>query len=171
MSNKLKRTLVIGSLVALTLPSIASAEAVVTNASLTVREAVALTNVASLNFGVLDAPTDLTTTYTLTSAGVPTATGGNGTFISGSAAGNITVAGENGQTVDLSIATGACTVVGITLASMEATYEGSAFNNTTANTAVVNSGAAMGVGGAVSIDVGTATGAATCAYTVTVAYQ
>ncbi len=93
MSNILKRTLVIGSLIALTSPTISSADVVNANASLTVREAVALTNNTSLNFGTVDAPTDSTTTYTLTNAGATSTSGGDGSFISGSAAGEISVAG------------------------------------------------------------------------------
>lgn len=171
MKAIIKKTAAVAAVSALLGSTAAIAATVNTNAGLTVREAVALTNNTDLNFGIVDAPTDATTTYVLTNAGGTSTSGGNGAFISGSAAGDVTVSGQNGQTVDLSISNGACSVAGITLTAIEATYEGSAFNNTTANTATVNSGASMAIGGTVTIDVGTAAGAATCAYTVTVNYQ
>lgn len=171
MSTKLRKILLATGVVSMGLTSVAFADTVATNASMTIRSAVALTNVTSLNFGTIELPTDALTTFTLANGGGTTTSGGDGSFVSGSAAGDITVAGENGQTVDLSITAGSCTGSGITLTSMEALYEGNAFNESTPNTATVNSGATMNIGGSISLTTAASTGAQTCAYTVTVAYQ
>lgn len=172
MSTKLRKILLATGVVSMGLTSVAFADTVATNASMTIRAAVALTNNTSLSFGTIDLPTDATTTYTLTNAGGTSTSGGNGAFVASSAAGDISVAGENGQTVDLSITAGACTGSGITLSSMEATYNSQAFNNgAAASTTVNNSSPTMNVGGAIALTTSASTGAQTCAYTVTVAYQ
>lgn len=142
------------------------------NASITVRQPVALTNTTDLAFGTVDAPTDATTTFVVATDGSTSTSGGNGAFATGEAAGVVTIAAENGQTIALSAAASTCTgATGVALTTITGDYNGTAFDSSAANTATFSSGTTtIDVGGSVTVDVGT-TGAATCAYTVTVNYN
>ena len=142
------------------------------SASITVRQPVSLTNTTDLAFGTVDAPTDATTTFTIANNGGTSTSGGNGPFATGEAAGVVTIAAENGQTIALSAAASTCTgATGVALTTITGDYNGTAFDSATANTATFSSAVTtIDVGGSVTVDVGT-TGAATCAYTVTVNYN
>lgn len=171
MTTNLRKILLATGVVSMSLTSVAFADTVARNASMTVRSAVSLTSNTDLSFGTIDLPTDSITTYVLANGGGTSTSGGNGSFVSNSAAGDITVAGTDGLVVDLSITAGVCTGTNISLTAMEGTYQGGTFSNGSAGSATVSNGATMDIGGTITLEPTSSTGAQTCAYTVTVAYQ
>ena len=151
-----------------------SADAMAATQSVTVNisfdTALTLTKVSDISFGAVKAAT--ASTYTITTAGVVTATG-SGVWLYGTkTAGNITIAGSTTDTVNISVG-GYTAQNGVTPANATCSYNGGA-----AGSCTIAAGVAPGAGKTLLIGIdavvtGTQTAgtAATPSFTVTVVYN
>lgn len=122
---------------------------------------ITITEGNALAFGKIDAPSALSasTIFTISATGAPPAHTGDGAFVSGSAAGTYSFAGETGQNVNVSAAVGAACTGGLTLSNLVLS---------------VSSGnlplAGVKLGGSLNVPAGTTAGNYACPYTVSAQY-
>jgi hypothetical protein len=171
MNKKIKQLALRFFIVAVSLLS--SADAIAATQSVTVNVSfdtpLTLTVVSNVSFGAVAA--GVASTYTITTAGVVTATGSGQWLYGTKTAGNITIAGSTTDTVNISVG-GYTANGGVTPQNATCAYNGGAAGSCTINTAVApGAGKTLLIGVDAVVSGTQAAGAtATPSFTVTVTY-